>query len=114
LLLVEWIPTTENDSDMFTKNLQGPLFAKHASVYVSDVLSMDSQREGVTGRVLSHGGLVIESHQDHGSGPVLGAGLGGKPMDQRESSKNKDDGQDLDWKSKEGHEQDKMPKEGYG
>jgi hypothetical protein len=49
ILQVEWIPTEANSADMFTKNLQGPLFAKHASVYVSDVLSTDSQREGVTG-----------------------------------------------------------------
>ena len=60
---MEWIPTTENSTDLFTKNLQGPLFEKHASVYVSDMLSMDSQREGVgTGLVLSHGQLMIESH----------------------------------------------------
>ena len=85
------------------KKLQGPLFAKHASVYVSDMLSTDSQREGVTGRVLSHGELVIESHQDHGSGPVLGVELSRKSMDPRELIKNKD----------EGHEQEKMPKEGY-
>jgi hypothetical protein len=45
LLIVEWIPTEANSPDLFTKNLQGPLFAKHASVYVSNSLSMDPQRE---------------------------------------------------------------------
>ena len=49
LIKVEWIPTAENSTDLFTKNLQGPLFEKHASVYVSDMLLMDSQREGITG-----------------------------------------------------------------
>jgi hypothetical protein len=93
LLQVEWIPTTENSADLFTKNLQGPLFEKHASVYVSNMLSTDSQREGVTGRVLSHGQLVIESHVEHGSGleqdsgPVLGAGTGGKPKEAHESKR---------------------------
>jgi hypothetical protein len=67
LLQVEWIPTAENSADLFTKNLHGPLLEKHASVYVSDMLSTDSQREGVTGRVLSHGQLVIESHVEHGA-----------------------------------------------
>ena len=43
----------------------------------------------VMGRVLSHGELVIESHQDHGSGPVLGVGLSRKSMDPRELIKNK-------------------------
>jgi hypothetical protein len=35
LLRVEWIPTDENSSDLFTKNLPGPLFNKHSSDYVS-------------------------------------------------------------------------------
>jgi hypothetical protein len=42
---IEWIPMEENSVDMLRKNLQGPLFVKHASVYVSDMLSMDSKRE---------------------------------------------------------------------
>jgi hypothetical protein len=74
LLQVEWIPTAENSANMFTKNLQGPLFEKHASVYVSNMLSTDSQREDVTGLVLSHGQLVIESHVGHGSGLEQGSG----------------------------------------
>ena len=49
LIKVELIPTAENSTDLFTKNLQGPLFEKHASVYVSDMLSTDSEREGVMG-----------------------------------------------------------------
>ena len=34
LIKVKWIPTEDNSSDLFTKNLFGPLFEKHASVYV--------------------------------------------------------------------------------
>ena len=34
ILEVHWIPTDENNSDLFTKNLDGPTFAKHALVYV--------------------------------------------------------------------------------
>lgn len=32
----EEINAMENSSDLFTKNLRGPLFAKHAAVYSSD------------------------------------------------------------------------------
>ena len=49
LIKVEWIPTVANSMDLFTKNLQGPLFEKHVNVYVSDMLLTDSQREGVMG-----------------------------------------------------------------
>jgi len=31
---VKWVAGSENDSDMFTKNLDGPLFERFASVYV--------------------------------------------------------------------------------
>ena len=34
LIKVKWIPTEDNSTDLFTKNLFGPLFEKHASVYV--------------------------------------------------------------------------------
>jgi hypothetical protein len=33
---VVWIPTEENSVDLFTKNLSGPAFDKHASVYVGE------------------------------------------------------------------------------
>ena len=36
ILKFQWISTMENSSDLFTKNLRGPLFAKHAAVYSSD------------------------------------------------------------------------------
>jgi hypothetical protein len=49
VLKVIWIPTDNNSADMFTKNLQGPLFAKHSKDYVSEVNSTDSQEEGVGG-----------------------------------------------------------------
>jgi len=50
LLRVVWIPTSVNSSDHFTKNLTGPLFEKHASVYVSGGDSADSQGESVRGQ----------------------------------------------------------------
>jgi len=50
LLRVVWIPTSVNSSDLFTKNLTGPLFEKHASVYVSGGDSADSQGESVGGQ----------------------------------------------------------------
>ena len=34
VLRVVWTPTKDNPADMFTKNLQGPLFGKHAEVLV--------------------------------------------------------------------------------
>jgi hypothetical protein len=47
LLIVELTQTDDNTSDLFTKNLQGPLFERHVSVYVSDIFSTDSQGKGV-------------------------------------------------------------------
>jgi hypothetical protein len=110
LLLVEWIPTAENSADLFMKNLQGPLFEKHARVYVSDMLSMDSQREGVTGRVPSHEELVIESHQEHdsaishGSEPRLRLVHGGKSREPHESNENNGVGNESRKNSVEGHD----------
>jgi hypothetical protein len=38
LVKVMWIPTLENSTDLFTKNLYGPLLEKHIRIYVgSDV-----------------------------------------------------------------------------
>ena len=54
IIKVEWIATEENNADLFTKNLQGPLFERHTSVYVRDIDLTDSQREGVEERILSH------------------------------------------------------------
>ncbi len=34
ILVVKWITGSENDSDMFTKNLDRPLFEKFALVYL--------------------------------------------------------------------------------
>ena len=31
---IMWLPSTQNTSDIFTKNLDGPTFAKHAGTYV--------------------------------------------------------------------------------
>ena len=36
LIRVEWLPTAENDSDLFTKNLGGPEFNKHTESYCGD------------------------------------------------------------------------------
>jgi hypothetical protein len=43
-LVVEWIPGDQNSSDMFTKNLHGPLFCKHAMVYTEEVYPEDDYR----------------------------------------------------------------------
>jgi hypothetical protein len=34
MVKVIWIPTLENSTDAFTKNLYGPLFEKHIRTYV--------------------------------------------------------------------------------
>jgi hypothetical protein len=54
IIEVFWIPTDDNSSDQFTKNLMGPLFEKHIEVYCSEDEYMkknseesDSQGEGV-------------------------------------------------------------------
>jgi hypothetical protein len=114
LLIVEWISSCDNSSDIFTKNLQGPLFNKHAGVYVSDMFSTDSQGEGVTERDLSHGGLVIESSREHDSESEDSAGLGGKftePHDLSENThdtkkENNKEEQELKKKSMEQHDQE--------
>ena len=36
VILAEWIPGDSNSSDLFTKNLGGPLFEKHATTYCGD------------------------------------------------------------------------------
>ena len=36
ILVIRWIPTAENEADLFTKNLDGPLFAKFAKAFVGD------------------------------------------------------------------------------
>ena len=36
ILLVRWVSTDENEADLFTKNLDGPLFAKFAKAFVGD------------------------------------------------------------------------------
>jgi hypothetical protein len=50
---VFWIATEDNSADLFTKNLMGPAFERHAKVYCGEDEYMiseetkDSQREGV-------------------------------------------------------------------
>jgi hypothetical protein len=48
---VEWIPTAENSADLFTKNLPGPSFYKHMSVYCGEDEVHGSQGEGVAGEL---------------------------------------------------------------
>jgi hypothetical protein len=44
-----WIPGDTNSTDMYTKNLAGPLFEKHARTYVGNDEYMRSQGESVGG-----------------------------------------------------------------
>lgn len=36
ILIIKWVSTDENEADLFTKNLDGPLFAKFAKAFVGD------------------------------------------------------------------------------
>ncbi len=36
VLVVKWIPGTENEADIFTKNLDGPLFKHYAELLLSE------------------------------------------------------------------------------
>lgn len=61
LIRVKWIPTEENSSDLFTKNLFGPTFEQHATTYVGIDEYMQyvdcngTQGEGVGGIVPNNG-----------------------------------------------------------
>ena len=35
-MIVEWIPGSENNADMFTKNLDGPLFKRYAEMLLGE------------------------------------------------------------------------------
>jgi hypothetical protein len=35
-LIVKWIPGTENEADMFTKNLDGPVFKQYAEMFLGE------------------------------------------------------------------------------
>ena len=102
IIKVERIATGENTADVFTKNLQGPLFERHTSVYVSNIDSTDSQREGVEEPILSHDQLgiespVTESEQDLecSTGLEYAQGLSRNASDCNESSENNRESQDL-------------------
>jgi hypothetical protein len=51
ILEVRWISGNDNDADLFTKNLDGPTFAKHTKVYCGNDQygPTDSKGEGVGG-----------------------------------------------------------------
>ena len=36
ILIVKWIPGADNESDLFTKNLHGPLFTKHTRKFCGE------------------------------------------------------------------------------
>jgi hypothetical protein len=86
LLKVVWIPTESNSSDLFTKNLQGPLFEKHAGEYVSELFSIDSQGEGVRDQDLSHETLGTETVESH---PEPGVGINENTDEMHEQAANK-------------------------
>jgi hypothetical protein len=46
LHMMKWIPTDENSSDLYTKNLAGPKFEKHAAVYCGYDEYMKRVRDG--------------------------------------------------------------------
>jgi hypothetical protein len=47
LIMVKWIPTDQNRSDIFTKNLYGPAFEEHAAVLVGADKYMQYHGNGV-------------------------------------------------------------------
>ena len=61
-----WISTVENCTDMFTKNLQGPVFNKHARVFCGD----DPKSFGVS----PGEGVRVERNADHVSPTGTGHG----------------------------------------
>jgi hypothetical protein len=74
---VYWIPTEDNSSDLFTKNLSGPIFEKHAAVYCGKNEYMkseepkgddNSQGEGVGGENCDVANDLegVEIHQSFG------------------------------------------------
>ena len=56
-LKIQWIPTSENNADLFTKNLARPIFEEHVKTYCGEdeYMARDSQGEGVTGREVKTG-----------------------------------------------------------
>jgi hypothetical protein len=45
IIMVKCIPTEENSADIFTKNLNGPAFEKHASTYYIGIDEYMKQNE---------------------------------------------------------------------
>ena len=56
MLELEWIAGDQNSSDLFTKNLQGPLFCRHASVFTDDTRHINDHR------------MIDERMEDEGHG----------------------------------------------
>jgi hypothetical protein len=46
ILVLEWIPGNENASDLFTKNLHGPLFEKHTATFVGQDVQSNTAHGG--------------------------------------------------------------------
>jgi hypothetical protein len=68
ILVVRWIAGPDNSADLLTKNLPGPLFEKHASVYCG----VDEYMQYETTTTTTRGKSAGTSDQDYGSGDDLG------------------------------------------
>lgn len=65
VILVEWIPSSENSSDLFTKNLSGPTFEKHATVYcgIDEYMQYVEQQGGESGEGVRNK-VCFKTHQN--------------------------------------------------
>ena len=58
-LIVNWIPGSENNADMFTKNLDGPLFKKYAELLLGE--NALRRKGGQTSESSSKGGVEMDT-----------------------------------------------------
>jgi len=58
-LIVNWIPGSENNADMFTKNLDGPLFKKYAELLLGE--NALGGKGGQTSESSSKGGVEMDT-----------------------------------------------------
>jgi hypothetical protein len=61
LLVIEYLPGSQMCADVLTKNLQGPLFAKHSKHYVRD----DESKEAKSQQVGEAAGMKKHGASDH-------------------------------------------------
>jgi hypothetical protein len=84
LVVVKWISTDDNSSDLFTKNLYGPAFEKHAATFVGvDQYMQYINKNGLLMACVGTDNLSLIDRQGAqgegvggGHGPGLGVGLG--------------------------------------